>query len=56
MNRWECITCSFIYLEGWGGRLRYIPKLTGYESLDTDWICPECGVTKNDWPPNWKTK
>ena len=46
MNRWECMTCSYIYSEGLEGVLRYIPRRLSFEALDIEWICPECGISK----------
>ena len=46
MNRWECMTCSFIFSEGLEGVLRYIPRRVSFEALDSEWICPECGISK----------
>ena len=46
MNRWECMTCSYIYSEGLEKVLRYIPRRISFEALDNEWICPECGISK----------
>ena len=47
MNRWECMTCSYIYTEGWGRKMfRFIPQQTSFDALDINWKCPECGINK----------
>ncbi len=48
MNRWECVTCSYIYSEGLEKVLKYIPRRISFEALDTEWICPECGIGKKE--------
>ena len=57
MNRWECMTCSYIYTEGWGKKMfRFIPQQTSFEALDINWKCPECGASKNEFMPEITAK
>jgi len=49
MKKYMCLICGFIYDEekGWLGD--GIPPGTRWEDVPADWICPECGVTKDDF-------
>ncbi|MCY4428395.1 MAG: rubredoxin [Halieaceae bacterium] len=49
MNRWECIVCGFIYDEGEGWPDDDIPPGTRWEDVPKDWMCPDCGVGKEDF-------
>ena len=42
MKKWECIVCGLIYDEG-------IEPGTKWEDVPEDWICPDCGVGKEDF-------
>ena len=41
MAKWECEICGYIYDEKREGTL--------FEELPDDWICPECGATKDEF-------
>ena len=56
MNRWECMTCTYIYNEQWGDILREIPRQTSFEALPTEWKCPECGSVKDSFYPEITAK
>ncbi len=49
MDKWECIICGFIYDEELGLPDEGIPAGTRWEDVPDDWICPECGATKDDF-------
>ncbi len=49
MNRWECIVCGFIYDEAKGDPDSGIAPGTKWEDIPDDWICPDCGVGKDDF-------
>ena len=57
MNRWECMTCSYIYNERWTDKYPWSPtKQISFEALDTDWKCPECGASKQEFMPEITAK
>lgn len=49
MKKWECIVCGLIYdeLEGWPDD--NIAPGTPWKEVPEDWICPDCGVGKEDF-------
>ena len=49
MRKWECIVCGFIYDEAEGWPDEDIPPGTAWEDVPEDWICPDCGVGKEDF-------
>lgn len=48
-RRWECIVCGYIYAEEEGDEDGGIPPGTAWEDVPDDWVCPECGVGKEDF-------
>lgn len=49
MRKWQCIVCGWIYDEAQGFEEDGIPAGTLWEDLPEDFICPECGVAKEDF-------
>lgn len=49
MKKYVCVICGFIYDEEKGWPDDDIPPGTKWEDVDTDWVCPECGVRKEDF-------
>jgi len=49
MKKWECIVCGWIYDEAKGWPEDGIPPGTKWEDVPDDWLCPECGVGKEDF-------
>jgi len=51
MQKYKCPACGYVYdpLEGDvdGG----IPPGTSFEDIPDDWVCPVCGVAKQDFEP-----
>jgi rubredoxin len=50
-RKYECIVCGFIYDESKGLPEDGIPPGTRWEELPDDWLCPDCGVGKEDFEP-----
>ena len=48
MKKWQCFFCSYIYAEALGAPAEGIPAGTRWEDVSDEWICPECGATKED--------
>lgn len=49
MKKWQCIVCGFIYDEEEGLEEEGIAPGTRWEDIPEDWVCPECGVSKEDF-------
>ena len=49
MSKWECIVCGFIYDEAKGWPEDGIAPGTRWEDVPEDWLCPDCGVGKEDF-------
>ena len=49
MRKWQCIVCGWIYDEAEGFDEDGIPPGTPWEDIPEDFICPECGVGKEDF-------
>jgi len=41
MSKWKCTVCEYIYVEEEEG--------TKFEDLPDDWVCPACGVGKEEF-------
>ena len=48
-KKWECIVCGLIYDEELGWPDDGIEPGTAWEDVPEDWLCPECGVGKEDF-------
>lgn len=49
MKKWQCIVCGFIYDEEEGLPDEGIAAGTAWNDIPEDWVCPECGVSKDDF-------
>ena len=49
MRKWQCIVCGWIYDEAEGYEDEDIAPGTKWEDVDEDFVCPECGVGKDDF-------
>lgn len=49
MRKWECIVCGLIYDEAKGWPDDGIAPGTRWEDVPDDWLCPDCGVGKEDF-------
>lgn len=49
MDRYRCIVCGYIYDPKLGDPDGRISLGTPFEDLPDDWVCPECGVGKEDF-------
>ena len=48
-KKWECIVCGWVYDEEKGNPEEGIEAGTRWEDVPEDWVCPECGVGKEDF-------
>ena len=49
MDKWECTLCGYIYIPEKGDPDNDIEPGTPFEELPDDWVCPDCGVGKEDF-------
>ena len=49
VKKWQCIVCGFIYDEELGLPEEGIAPGTAWQDIPDDWMCPECGVGKEDF-------
>ena len=49
MSKWECIVCGLVYDEKVGWPEEGIEPGTKWEDVPEDWLCPDCGVGKEDF-------
>lgn len=49
MRLWECIVCGWVYDEAKGWPEDGIAPGTRWEDVPDDWLCPDCGVGKEDF-------
>ncbi len=49
MRKWECVVCGFIYDEAEGLPEEGIAPGTAWDDVPEDWVCPDCGVGKEDF-------
>ena len=51
MKKYICTVCDYIYDPAIGDPDSGIEPGTAFEDLPTDWECPDCGVSKEDFEP-----
>jgi len=49
MQKYVCNVCGYIYDPEIGDPDANIVQETSFEDLPDDWVCPVCGVGKNDF-------
>jgi rubredoxin-NAD+ reductase len=49
MARWECIVCGWVYDEAKGWPDSGVPAGTRWADVPADFLCPDCGVGKEDF-------
>ena len=49
MRKWQCIVCGWIYDEAEGYEEEDLAPGTKWEDVPEDFVCPECGVSKEDF-------
>ncbi len=48
-KKYVCVVCGYIYDEAEGDPEDGIPPGTRWEDVPDDWVCPDCGATKDDF-------
>ena len=49
MDKFKCTVCGYEYDPAIGDTEHQIPAGTSFESLPSDWVCPVCGVGKDQF-------
>jgi rubredoxin len=49
LEKWECTVCGYIYDPAIGDPEHGIEPGTPFERLPKDWVCPVCGVPKDQF-------
>ncbi|MGC8851114.1 MAG: rubredoxin [Candidatus Micrarchaeia archaeon] len=49
MAKWICRVCAYVYDEEKGDEANGVPRGTKFEDLPDDWVCPLCGVPKQQF-------
>ena len=51
MKKYVCNVCGYVYDPAQGDPDGGIEPGTAFDKLPEDWICPECGASKEDFSP-----
>lgn len=49
MEEFTCVSCSYVYDPEKGDRKNGIYPDTSFEDLPSDWVCPVCGTSKDEF-------
>jgi len=49
MSKYKCLVCGYIYNPEVGDPDNGIAPGTSFEDLPDTWVCPECGVGKDQF-------
>ena len=49
MVKYECTVCGYIYDPALGDPDGSIEPGTSFEEIPDDWVCPVCGVAKDEF-------
>lgn len=49
MERYVCDVCEYVYDPAVGDPTQGIAPGTAFEDLPEDWLCPDCGVGKENF-------
>ena len=51
MKKYVCTICGYVYDPAEGDLDSNIQSGTSFEDIPEDWVCPLCGVGKEDFAP-----
>ena len=51
MQRYKCNVCEYVYDPKQGDPEHGVKPGTSFADVPADWICPECGVGKDEFSP-----
>ncbi|UCE62315.1 MAG: rubredoxin [Phycisphaerales bacterium] len=49
MDKYECDACDYVYDPATGDPENGIEPGTSFDDLPDDWVCPVCGVSKDNF-------
>ncbi len=49
--KYRCDVCDWVYDSATGDPDNGVPAGTKFEDIPDDWVCPVCGVGKEDFTP-----
>jgi len=49
MQKWICDVCEWVYDPAEGDPTQGVEPGTSFDDLPDDWVCPACGVGKEDF-------
>lgn len=49
MDKYKCLVCGYIYDPTAGDSTQGVPAGTSFQDLPDAWVCPECGVGKDQF-------
>ena len=49
MDSWVCLVCGYVYDPEEGDPDNDVPAGTPWENVPEDWVCPLCGVDKDQF-------
>ena len=49
MKKYECIACGYVYDPAEGDPDAGVAPGTSFEDLPEDWVCPDCGLGKEEF-------
>ena len=51
MKKYICKVCGYIYYPAAGDPDSGVAPATAFDDIPEDWVCPLCGVGKEDFSP-----
>lgn len=51
MQKWECTVCGYVYDPEEGDPENGVAPGTAFEDVPDDWVCPDCGASKDLFEP-----
>ena len=51
MKKYKCLLCGYIYDPAAGDPDNGVELGTAFEYLPDNWVCPECGASKDEFEP-----
>jgi rubredoxin len=49
MEKWICQVCGYIYDPSKGDPTNGVKPGTPFEAVPEDWVCPDCGASKDQF-------
>ena len=51
MAKHMCVVCGWVYRQERGDPFHGVEPGTPFEEIPDDWVCPQCGVHKDQFTP-----